>query len=542
MQASMNDKTGSGNLLSNRGGRVLLRQSVRHRRFNEHYLQVATGDHRCFATLKKLLPEHEFSDLSDFTGGSAAPRAFELDDASRRASPTMRDIAGFESAVESVGAVFASLPVGTNVVLHSADNIDIPSLRIIATAWLRGYGNRDSCLVLETGGSLPDAAADAARRFAFDGVIRGLQASASEITQYSGARREDNKFSGDAVTSLLRRNFVHVLQIAGDDPDGLLLRSLAAAGSGNIAAALSSLDSMEQTSPSPVDRARACSTRAVILAKYGGTNRLQEAEASVASGHYYTNKISDDSIAAAQRGWLYNNAGLIQIVRWMGSHEPALLNTASQCLRDALNEVIVASPAAAPALHYNVQANAVQLLELMGQHSDALNWLNKAFSQTEHASYFYRRAVLLMKLGNLDSAESAINLAEECCNRRDWHFHETIDRARGYINFAIGRMAIAESHFRQGLDTCRRVRMANGTISHAKGLIACLNAMHRKTNRDELIGQLEHEESLAIDGSVAVVPMPPSKLPTYVPELDLLPSHRPTLNAVLDGSKMEHKP
>lgn len=102
--------------------------------------------------------------------------------------------------------------------------------------------------------------------------------------------------------------------------------------------AVNYLDIMETTSRSSVDRARACSTRSVVLAKLGGTAALHDARTSIERGFNHIGTKTTDE-ASGQRGWLFNNAGLVEVIDFLKSRDEAAIERAGDWLRKAMREV-----------------------------------------------------------------------------------------------------------------------------------------------------------------------------------------------------------
>lgn len=80
------------------------------------------------------------------------------------------------------------------------------------------------------------------------------------------------------------------------------------------------------------------STRSVVLAKLGGTAALHDARTSIERGFNHIGTKTTDE-ASGQRGWLFNNAGLVEVMDFLKSRDEAAIERAGDWLRKAMREV-----------------------------------------------------------------------------------------------------------------------------------------------------------------------------------------------------------
>jgi hypothetical protein len=528
-------------MLLPRGGPVEYR-NFGAARVDEHRLPTADVQH-CYATFARMVcgepgVETLLKELRD--PGDLAIVAGDFDDAARRVSPSnSRGIDRFERAIQVLGRVLDRI-LSPVIVVPAADQVDAPSLRLIANAWARRPYRHRSRLVLEIASGWPMEqivdASDSARSAILSGIASGLRANTPPIAR--GALRRRGNSHGDfqeAVHAFLRRNYEHAASLAGaGGADGLLLKALVSARCNQPAMAVEYLEIMETTATSAIDRARACSTRSVVQAKLGGTAALYDARNCIKRGldHIGTNTTYE---ASGQRGWLFNNAGLVEVMDFLKSRDEAAVERAGDWLRKAMSELKRMPSDAFPALHYNVRANAVQWLEMRGRIGEAIDWLDRAFGDVAHPSYLYRRAVLAGK-ANQPNQEvfRCLETAEKNCSHHEWPYLEHIDRARGYLLFKMGSYDEAETAFSHGLAHCLHGRSATGAMHHATGLVACWNRTGRRGEAHRLSDRLQAEGLPVID-TLAFEPLrPPGKLPPFVPEIDMQWVSRPEINRLIN--------
>ncbi len=523
------------------GGPVELR---RHRPGPGRRLPARPGDSRSYATLAALAEGQ--TGASELLGRLSAPSEpgvlrEHFEDAARHISPSnSRALDALEQAVELVLDRLDQAH-GEVLVLPGADRIDAPSLRLVGLAWSRRAHRPGARLVLELHDSLPataETAHDAARLATLRGVVAALRAEVEPVASApAGAAGAAVTFEV-ALAAFQQRNYERASAGPAEAPDDLLLQALVAARCGQRQLALTCLADMERRAVRSEDRARACSTRAVVQAKLGGPAALADAMAAVRRGLEYAG--DDPGVeATGQRGWLFNNAGLVEVMAGLHHRDPHALNRASGWLRRAMAEVARLPADCFPGLHYNVRANAVQLLEMQGRLPEAIDWLQRTFTGTEHPSYHYRCAALALKAGSPAEAIESLERAEGLCTPREWPFLEHIERARGAALFRLDRIGEAADCFRRGLALCWRVRAATGCRHHAAGLLACLRSQGNHSQTECLTEWVVAQDGLSLPTPEAAAEPPPpaGKLPPHVPELDLYWPGRPDINQQLNQIK-----
>jgi hypothetical protein len=532
---AMSSPTPTTGLLSPLGGPVVVRLPAPRR--PGQFRLIAPQDTSCFAayadwTLDEPTAIPAAALRADDRDHSAVH--FDLQDAARRVGPRTLDAATIERGIAGLRAVLRRIQAdhpASEIVVPAADRVDVPSLRLLAAAWSRD-GSLSGTLVLETvGPGFGDADADAAQAAAFDGLTRALHADGQATAAPRSAAPRPSAPS-DPRPAFLRRNYGHALAHVGDGDQRLLLRALVAARLGRTATAVHYLDALERSATTAVGRAAACSTRSVVLAKCGDRGALRAAADSVSRGLAHVD--GDPSVdARCNRGWLHNHDGLIHVMDYLSSRDRAALDRAAGSLRAAMAEVAALPADQHAVLHLNVQANAVQLLDLCGRPADALRWLDAAFAPLAHPVYAYRRAALLLKVGRPAEALEGFDRATAGCDPLDWPYRETIERGRAAAHLALGDTAAAAAAYGRGLRLCFDARAAAGATAHAAGRMACLRLQGQRWLKHDL-AEVCNLEGIAIDPDRAVPPRPPAKLPTHVAELDLQFDHRPAINARMD--------
>lgn len=477
--------------------------------------------------------------------GLAGPEVFE--DALRRATVTnWWDLETFESYVGQVQDALRGLG-GRALRVRDTPGVDLPTMRVLLTAFARlPGGGRRLCLegVRPPGGN---GAAPALSVFARDAALHDMALSmgagwpSPSPTPGPGRTDAPRAVTTSAVAEFLHRNDPAALEATDlAPPDQRLMRALVAARHGRVDLTRAYLEEMERESSPALDRARACSLHAVTLARSGGAAGRDEARRSVGRGFVAAERCGGDA-AAVERGWLHNNAALLDVLSYLDSGDRGFLAAASRGLARALDAATASGSPGAAALRSNAIANAVRLLELEGRFSEAGDLLRLAFSGVDVPAVHYRMAALELCQGHVRAALAGFETARAGLARSHWPFQLAFLHGFAYAHAAAGQVAAAADYLHQGLDVALAVRSRPGALVFGSNLVRCLRLAGGEREARILRERLAAEESVTLpaetSGTVAgPVSMPPSKLPPYVPEIDLatLRPGRVQINRALD--------
>ena len=163
----------------------------------------------------------------------------------------------------------------------------------------------------------------------------------------------------------------------------------------------------------------------------------------------------------------------------------------------------------------------------------------------------YRLAVLHYRAGRPEKARELLRAAlVQLSEPEAWPIRERIERALGTAEFELGDWDAASATFRSGLERCRAARSADGTREHARGLAASLMRLGHREDAVRLFDDLrtteglecaDHEGHDASPSPISPRPAAPSsKLPPYIPEIDLEEIPVIDLNRFLVNLKAGH--
>jgi len=190
---------------------------------------------------------------------------------------------------------------------------------------------------------------------------------------------------------------------------------------------------------------------------------------------------------------------------------------------------------------------------MRGNFDLAIDVLKKAFdldalasetqSRSVRTTLCYRIGVLHSRAGRLDQGRGLLYEALELESQvEDWPNLERILRALGALALDGGKPAEAVRLYERGLEICREARSAEGTREHGRGLCTALLAQGKERAASAVIESLLEEEEVEIavpaDASdSAHLPTPvASKLPPYIPEIDLEEVPSVDINRFLSGT------
>ncbi|HLA10553.1 MAG TPA: hypothetical protein VJ023_08145 [Pyrinomonadaceae bacterium] len=333
---------------------------------------------------------------------------------------------------------------------------------------------------------------------------------------------------------------------AGSDAEaaeGHRLRALAAVNVDQHDAALYSLNLAEQLSASVVRQAHLSYLQGLIETK-------RRYDLSSSTSHYTRglglldscNKTKGED-PRLERAWLMNGLALNEAVLWRRyASKQEHYARAFALEREAFALVRSGDSPARTYLRFNLLANSAFLLEMAGNYDVAIRTLVRAFDfnldetldrkQVWRSTLGYRVGVLHYSAGSNDEALRLLSdAAESDLGDENWPTQERVLRALGAVLLHNSHYSRAADTFASGLRLCRAGRSAQGTIEHARNLIICLIRDGQKRRAGELCEELLSEEGLEIiprelfAQSRSFEDLHPSplspKLPAYFPELDL---------------------
>ncbi len=223
-----------------------------------------------------------------------------------------------------------------------------------------------------------------------------------------------------------------------------------------------------------------------------------------------------------EKAWLYNGLALNAALRWRQSGTGREFDSAYELLMKSFSEASKLDCAASTYLRFNLVANTAFLLEMSGRYRDAAFAFEQAFSmdhlgQDLSAPLSYRIGVLWMRANNYPVARRFLTDALEGC-AEDWALCEVVLRALAELSKMSGDVGKAASYSERGGRLCLDARARRGAMHHVSTLYGLLGlaAPTRALLAKLLQGGVAKRELMAFAPRRV-----PSKLPAYVPEVDL---------------------
>lgn len=312
--------------------------------------------------------------------------------------------------------------------------------------------------------------------------------------------------------------------------------------------ALSRLSSAEHEAPSLTRKAHMACLQSLVVQKRLYDSQLAMKHVKNGFNHLalaVSEGVSADEIGL-ERAWLLNSAALNDAVDFRRAKNPDSLVRAMSYLKEAFTLAKSLKSAPANYLRFNLAANTVFLLEMLGQPGRALEALEGSFSSTiiddenedgrGAEAFMYRRAVLLAKTGETKKAISILNnLVPLYEAKKAWFLSEQVCRAVTAIAAQSGDLEVASTSATTGLEICTRERSKCGQEIHYKNLLKLYQLQGRSADkrllRDAYPYYQEREAILQWN-----IPKATPKLPAYIPELDLEEIPKIDLNNYLVGN------
>lgn len=287
----------------------------------------------------------------------------------------------------------------------------------------------------------------------------------------------------------------------------------------------------------PLTLSRVAYTEGLVLAKRCW--RVDQAEGLFRHGIEVTLPCAgpDARLATA---WQCNGLALVEAMRAKATGDQAHLKKAAWLLQRARSVIEGDDTEAAFYLRHNLSANGVMLLEMGGAHDAAKRTFEKQFSSLVRTAgesrpsmiYRYRLAGLVFRTGDSPEALSNLSLArEQAVSCRAEQAVARIDLAIATASLKLGRIE----------DTCTAIhRVIEDSVE--RGAFGALRAAgdllkQASTAGDDRWANLLQSVSNGLSrnfSDLPAVPAFPSKLPSYVPFIDLLSDNEGT-NEHLNG-------
>ncbi len=364
---------------------------------------------------------------------------------------------------------------------------------------------------------------------------RGPVANSTPVKLAYGEKPLDRyEIAADLVLQNYDRCFLALPIFAGatgeEAAEILRLCAIAAVNIGDDNRAMVMLNDAEAMAVSHASKAHLSYLQGLVCAK-------RQYAAAASDAHYRRGLAVLEGLSEPEleleRGWLQNGMALNEAMRWRRNRSDlSHFRHAFALVTDAFNRIRGLDGPAAIYLRFNLIANSAFLVEMKGAYAQAARLFQKAFDLEGADERFgaemtlgYRIGVLLLRAGRYDEARSYLTRAEAWTRRRStWSNREIVLRALAELAECEGRADLAEEAHQEGMALCRRARAAQGFWHHGMHLHRLLSA-RGSTSSARRIADDFLAEGLPAPGTpaaAAFAPRPvPSKLPAYVPEIDL---------------------
>ena len=550
-------------------------------------LDVKPHNHQSFSSLKAVLKQlkplaqpHQLPDLAKIENYLREACPDEGDDRANTHGQLLADSVAFaimrrisresfytgrliELAAKTINAVLSSLPDRGEAHINHLDQLDRPSIKVLARAMLLLKPTDGFTWVWHTSSHPLQTESPESGNIYIQSRLRLLRQlvgilSPTVITQHTTAPLTSvvppavlKPTTYDIAAALVVQNydacFIWCDDLAGysdsEAAERHRLRALAAVNIEHHDAALDSLSRAEQMSASVVRQAHLCYLQGLVETK-------RRYDLASSTSHYTRglnlldgcHAVADEDLGL-ERAWLMNGLALNEAVTWRrNTHESNHYKRAFALERDAFALVCDGDSPARTYLRFNLLANSAFLLEMSRNYELAIQTLLRAFDfdldesaerkQVWRNTLGYRVGVLHFSAGAVDNALRLLtDSAESDMSDEGWPTREKVLRALGTVRFHNGQYSQAAEIFASGLEMCRSSRAAHGATEHGRNLILSLLRDDHKQRAREVYEELLTEEALevlpreVIEENYSFADLRPSplspKLPAYFPELDL---------------------
>jgi tetratricopeptide (TPR) repeat protein len=255
-----------------------------------------------------------------------------------------------------------------------------------------------------------------------------------------------------------------------------------------------------------------------------------------------------------ERGWLLNGLALLRALRAKAEKNAASASKLLSILEGQADIVALSrlyDTEEFRYLHFNVLANTTLLLEGMGRHSDAFDFWRRAFEDSyqlnslskERANrgifYFYRTGMLALRSENGPDALISLRQALECSDSpKTYLLKSHVLYALGYAFEKHLEHISAANCFSQGAELAREAFDRSQSLLHTRALmrmsvelaVAVPAAQVAASGHESYFQESCHPDTHLESGGLLP---PPSKLPSYLPFIDLDPLPDRNLNKIL---------
>jgi tetratricopeptide (TPR) repeat protein len=555
-------------------------------------LSVRRGDPASFASLVSVC-----SELCQLSNGSASSQALSVIWAGveqlRRAEQALAAQPTLDSAALASRGALAALrrvtresaevaiitdraarmlaqilvrPLVQRVVVRFADEIDRPSLKVLARACL--IARPENCPVWEWCFSVaPDRATDSSGTIRLNELERAVRLdmlrtifAALRLTPRAGSegRLTDrhayppsfaNAGVGLACAWLSTQNYDAAIRWAVEalgserNIDALRLLAVAATNTGRHDLAIRAFNDAYHASRKSTLRAHLCSMQALIIAKRKFDLAMSQEWYERGLKELALVTPDDDGDAAIEEAWIYNGLALNALLEARFSGQPigVAFEATFKLLCRAFELVEKGTSPDHIYLRYNLLGNMSAFMDIQGHHSLARDLFERAFdtSLTEgladalewEAVLTTRRAGLCANAGETETALRLYRDATGMLVKTDrMACAETVQRSVGILMLRLGRPGEAEPVFREGLDRALQARSLLGAKVHGAGLVNALVSQGRVSAAADALLELGHAEGVWLsdqegDPKIAAQSVAAPKrlfgLSTSIPEIDL---------------------
>jgi tetratricopeptide (TPR) repeat protein len=335
---------------------------------------------------------------------------------------------------------------------------------------------------------------------------------------------------------------------ATDRAEILKISALALLNRGLTEDALELLRQSEEVAPKLTRKAHIACLTSLLSQKrmYNTTSTLQHIERGLQYVDEDASRGDDPEEVSLERAWLLNSLALTHAIQYRKRGD---VSAANQALRSVQKAFDLSRPLKSPSamyLRFNLAANSVFMLEMLGLYARALETLEQSFSHTLSSGNFddsdgaeafhYRRAVLIAKARDKGEAVSILKkLVPAYMDKKAWFLAERVLRAMTFFSVELGRFEEARAFAEEGLGICESSRSVAGAAAHTQNLFKIrqimLNGGDQSEKSVEFVDPGETTSSRA-----SSIPKAPPKLPAYIPELDLEETPKVDLNNFLVGN------
>jgi tetratricopeptide (TPR) repeat protein len=329
----------------------------------------------------------------------------------------------------------------------------------------------------------------------------------------------------ELAADLVQQNYDRLFALVDETWDVSLvdrtrLIALAALNVGDLGTAQSVLASAEDQAREGPTGAHICYLQGLVAAKR--EYDLRASDAHHRRGLSHLGSVKDDE-SSLERAWLFNGLALNNALYWRRNPgNGQYFRQAFEQVQAAFSLIRSLNDAPAAYLRFNLIANTTFLLEMRGAYTEAAQTFERAFNVHDQdielsTTLMYRIGTLWLRAGDLHKARLYLCRAATG-SAGDWWSHEVVLRALGALEYASGRVSQAVDQYLQGARCSIDARARRGSLHHVKSI---QNIAPGSTVEQECVQELLQSGVLRQELDTYQPLALPSKLPAYVPEIDL---------------------